>query len=317
VELIAEGDEQQSLLPVTLASFASLITVTTMKLPQISSLTIFGTIEFCRSRFANAHYSPVYIGGNGVLASLAAGKRIEVDLIGVIGTDMKRTDLAYALGQAVHIENVEQLEGKSFYYQATYDPETFELAEEDVAFGVHECYHPWLAGGRAKSSQCVLFSGSNPRLGLAVLKQMERPRVVGVNTLLYHLKHNEPYAIGLTKTATHLFTNSQEYDYLTSKIGKDLFRSCERLQYIFKTRGISGVEVMTPADIRSFPLARVVRPQDSTNAGDVFAGTVMGMVVRGHDPEKELHDIVAIAQEESAKVILNDSYYRKEFGRKA
>ncbi|MBI4086705.1 hypothetical protein HY416_01850 [Candidatus Kaiserbacteria bacterium] len=280
-----------------------------------TSLTIFGTIEFCRSRFAGAEYSPVYIGGNGALASLAAAKHVQVDLIGVIGTDMPREDLARALGPSVHIENVEQMEGESFYYQSTYDPDTFELSGEEIAFGVYGSYSPVLSTKQVKKSKNILFSGSNPRLGLAVLKQMQCPEVVAVNTLLYHLKHNEQYAIDLVKAATHLFTNAEEYEYMTDKIGEDLFEHCKNLQYIFKTKGTSGIEVITPAESRMFPLARVVRPLDPINAGDVFAGTVMGMIVGGRSSEKEMQTIISTAQEESIKVITNDEYYRKKTDR--
>lgn len=286
-----------------------------MKHSQENRLTVFGTIEFCRARFINGAYSPTYIGGNGILASLAAGKHTKVDLVSVMGNDMRRASLTYLLGKDINIKNVEQLQGESFDYGSIYDPKSFELVKEEIQFGVYEFYHPRIFSKQAKTAKYLLLSGSNPRLGLEVLEQMANPQVVAVNTLLYHLRHNLQYAIELIGAATYLFTNSQEYEYLMTKTKDKVFNPMKRLKYIFKTKGIYGVEVITPTTTQQFLIPSVVQPLDPTNAGDVFAGTVMGMVAKGYDLKRSLQKIVNAAQEESLKVILNDSYYRRKYSK--
>ncbi|MEK7479294.1 MAG: hypothetical protein AAB634_02050, partial [Patescibacteria group bacterium] len=252
--------------------------------------TIFGTTEFCRSRLTNTPYSPRYLGGNGILASLAAGKHTPVDLISVIGTDMSRAKVKSILGENITIENVLQMEGKSFDYGATYDAKSFELVGEEIEFGVYGSYQPRVFTKEAKEAKCLLFSGSNPRFGLEVLRQISNPEVIGVNTLLYHLKHNAEYSIKLIDAATHLFTSLKEYEYMTKEMNYTFFSPERPLQYIFKTKGIEGVEVITPHNKEQFPVPRVVKPLDPINAGDVFAGTIMGMVAKGCDCEKNLKE---------------------------
>lgn len=276
-------------------------------------LTIFGTIEFCRSRLSNTPYSRTCIGGNGIIASLAASKHTQVDLIGVIGSDMPRAKLKHLLGKDITIGNILQMQGKSFDYGATYDAESFELVGEEIQFGVYEFYRPRVFTKQAKEAKCLLFSGSNPRFGVEVLRQISNPEVIAVNTLLYHLKHNLQYAIRLINAATYLFTSSEEYEYLTNKMNDTFFGSKKRVRYIFKTKGARGVEVITLTNTQRFPVPSVVKPLDPINAGDAFAGTVMGMIAKGYDIEKNLQEIVVAAQEESSKVIVNDKYYRRKY----
>ncbi|OGH14749.1 MAG: hypothetical protein A2687_02760 [Candidatus Levybacteria bacterium RIFCSPHIGHO2_01_FULL_38_26] len=273
-------------------------------------LTVFGTIEFGRARFINKTYSETYIGGNGVLASLAAAKYAKVDLVGIIGSDMNIKKLAKSLGKNIGIKNVQQLKGKSFNYGAIYDPVNFDLVDEEIEFGVYGSYVPHVLNREAQLSRYVLFSGSNPRFSLGILKQIEKPEYVAVSTLFYHLKNNFTHALDLIESATYLFTNSKEYDYLVSKIEKNLFSRFKRLKYIFKTKGVNGVEVISANDSRNFKLSKKVNPKDPTNAGDVFVGAVMGMIAAGFDIEKDIKKIIDSAQREATKVIVNDKYYR-------
>lgn len=273
-------------------------------------LAIFGTIEFGRARFTNKSYSDKYIGGNGILASLAAAKYSHVDLIGVIGSDMSRRELLRSLGEKINIENVQQLKGKSFNYGAVYDPVTFDLVDEEIEFGVYGSYVPHVVNRRIQLSRYMLFSGSNPRFSLGILKQIKRPKEVAVNTLLYHLKNNLPYALDLIGNATYLFTNTKEYAYLKTQINQDIFKRFKKLKYIFKTKGKNGVEVIERNCSYNFPLRKKIIPKDPTNAGDVFVGTIMGMVTAEFDLKKDMKKIILNAQGEAFKVITNNKYYR-------
>lgn len=273
-------------------------------------LTVFGTIEFSRARFQNKPYSDTYIGGNGILASLAAAKYTYVDFIGVIGTDMNRKRLKKLLGKKINIENIQQLKGKSFNYGAIYDPITFDLVDEEIEFGVYGSYIPHILNNRAQLSKYVLFSGSNPRFSLKILKQIRKPECIAVNTLFYHLRNNFKYSLDLIASATYLFTNSKEYKYLVSKVGENLFGSFKQLKYIFKTKGIDGVEVISANSLLDFKLTKKVKPKDPTNAGDVFVGTVMGIISAGFSLEEDMKKIIELAQFEATKVITNDKYYR-------
>ena len=280
-------------------------------------LTVFGTIEFSRSKFAGSKYSPRYIGGNGILASLAASKHTPVNLIGVIGSDLGIAKLSSTLGKKINVSNVTELKGKTFDYKAIYDPTTFELIDEKVKFGVYAKYRPKILDEFIDSTKYLLFSGSNPRFGLEIIRQLKNPEIVGVNTLYYHLVHNFEYAIQLIEFATYLFTSEREYELIAAKTSSNLFSRFKNLKYIFKTKGKNGVEVITKSGTKNFQPLKKIEPLDPTNAGDVFVGTIMGLIIKGISLDKDLKKIVQVAQSESLKVITNDKFYRKSLGNKS
>ncbi len=278
----------------------------------MNNLTVFGSIMYCRSRLKGSHYSPKYLGGNGTLASLAASKYLPVNLISIIGTDLETKYLEKTLGANINLKHVTVLEGPTFDYQATYDPKTFELVDEEINFGVYNQYNPEIKVTKAKEIENILFSGSNPKFSLAIYKNLTKTKLVGVNTLLYHLKNNYKTSIQLIKKATHLFTNQKEYKYLTEKLGeKNLFKSFPKLKFIFITQGKKGILVQTPKTKVSFALENNVTTKNPTNAGDVFTGTIIGLAASGLNLDKDLVTAIKLAQIEAGKVITNDPFYRK------
>lgn len=275
------------------------------------NLAIFGSIEFCQSKYSGKSLAKTCIGGNGTLSALAASKRANVDLIGVIGTDLDKKVLKRVLGKKVNIDNVLQLEGPSFHYSAVYDPKTYELLDEEIDFGVYGNCKPKVTTKIAKTTEYVLFSGSNPKYGLLVLDQIKSSPVIGFNTLLYHLKNNYKYSISLMKKASYLFINKTEYEYLQRKLGKNLFEVFKNLKMIFKTLGKEGVIVETQKGNTFFPTPKTIQPKNPTNAGDVFTGTIMGLLASGLNLEKELKKAINLAQKETARVLADDKFYRK------
>lgn len=273
-------------------------------------LTIFGTIAVCRTRFANEKYGMPYIGGNGILASLAASNYVDVDMVGVVGSDIGTSGLSKILGPSITLDNVEVLEGESFKYDATYSKKSAELIQEETKFGVYKEYSPNVKS--ALRSEQIFFSGGNPKYALNFIEQINGPTVIAVSTLLYHLKNTKEYALKLIDKASILFTNKMEYQFLSETIGEDPLFYFKKLECIFNTNGSKGVNVaFSNGNSVFFSPPKVVTPLNPTNAGDVFAGTVVGMLSAGYKLSKDLDRIVKSAGTEAAKVILNDAYYRR------
>jgi len=134
--------------------------------------------------------------------------------------------------------------------------------------------------------------------------------------LHYHLRHNLKDSLKLISKADYLFLNQQEYDYVLTKIEGDLLTNFPKLQFVFRKQGSAGVTVLSRHDIQQFVPPQKITPLSPANAGDVFAGTVMGMVANSMSLEEDLKTIVNAAQIESAKVLLNNSFYRKQYERK-
>ncbi len=114
-----------------------------------------------------------------------------------------------------------------------------------------------------KQSKFILFSGSKPQKSLQVLKQLDSPEVIAVDTMQYHLEHNFSASIELIHQATYLFVNDQEYRFLQAQLQRNLFQAFPNLSYIFRKKGAAGIEVMQPGAIKHFdglPVTAVINP---------------------------------------------------------
>ncbi len=251
-----------------------------------------------------------YIGGNGILTSLAASNYVNVDMAGVVGSDIGISKLSKLLGSSIALDNVDVLDGESFKYDATYSKKSAELIQEETNFGVYQNYSPNVNGG-FYAGQAV-FCGGNPKHALTFIEQILDPGPIAVSTLLYHLKKTNEYALKLIDKASILFTNKMEYQFLLENLGEEPLSYFKKLECIFNTNGSKGVDVIF-SDGHSvfFRPPKVVTPLNPTNAGDVFAGTVVGMLSAGYKLSEDLNQIVKSAGTEAVKVILNDGYYRR------
>jgi sugar/nucleoside kinase (ribokinase family) len=275
-------------------------------------LAIQGSIEIGKSRYSGETYSPEYIGGNGILSSLAASKKTEVSLIGVIGTDLCLSFLKETLGLKIHLDSLTQVTGSTFRWLATYDRATQDLVDQDISFGVYQSYEPQLST-KTRTLTHVLFSGSRPQVSLDALKQFDHLAHIGVDAMLYHLQHNFDAALALIECAHYLFVNTQEYAYLQEKLGRNLFSHLPEVRYIFQKSGEKGVNVITPDSFQTFPVKNVLRPYSPKNAGDVFAGIIMGAIAAEENVDDCMEKVISEAQHEAGKVIMNDRFYRKEW----
>jgi hypothetical protein len=273
-------------------------------------LAIQGSIEIGRSRYLGETYSPDYIGGNGILASLAASKKTEVSLIGVIGTDLRLPSLKETLGLKIHLDSLTQVAGSTFRWLATYDRVTQDLVDQDISFGVYQSYEPQLSE-ETRILTHVLFSGSRPQVSLEALKQFDDLTHIGVDAMLYHLQHNFDAALALIERAHYLFVNAREYAYLQEKLGRRLFARLPEIRYIFQKNGEKGVNIIRSDSFQAFPVKSVLHPDSPKNAGDVFAGIVMGAIAAEENIHAGMEKVISEAQYEAGKVIMNDSFYRK------
>ena len=276
-------------------------------------LTVFGTIQFVRTRFDNQSYSKRFMGGNGLVASLAASKYANVDLIGVVGSDLDKTYLKKILGDKISVDNVEQISGNTFDYKATYHLRSYELLGQVIDFGAYEKYSPRALNEKIKHSKYILFSGSKPQLSLVIERQLLNPEVIAVDTLMYHLENNFNASVELIDSAMILFINNKEYEFLQEKLNSNLFKAFKRLRYVIRKNGKEGIDVITPEKVYLFKPSKVVKPLNPINAGDAISGVVMGMIAMGKSLNKNLNEIISTAQDEALKTILNDKFYRKEY----
>lgn len=297
------------------------------------SLLIFGTTQIMKFTVLGTEATQVqapdqdkpsapsyYLGGNGIISALAASKHTPVELVSVIGTDVTKEFLAQVLGQHINIDNLTQIPGKTFFFHVAYNRVTQQLSDEEIAFGVYAQYQPQLTASQTQAP-FVLFSGSRPQLSLQVLKQMQSPLVVAVDTVQYHLTHNFEASQALIAQATYLFINDSEYEFLTSKLGPDLFSVFPQLKVIFRKKGKQGIDVLRPSSSMSgsvmsnsvvaFAPTQIVEVKNPVNAGDTTSGTIMGMVASGSNLEENLPQIISQAQHEAALVISDSPDYRK------
>lgn len=277
-----------------------------------NTLTIMGTTQILDfTKIDNDVVTTKTFGGNGVVATIAASKQCPVNFVSVIGTDLSHFDFNKIFGPNVNLDGLLRTSGDTFQYKVSYDVVHDQLIPNSIKFGVYETYSPTLNADQRKSSY-VLLSGSNPKIGLDFLKQLDAPLLVGVDTQLYHLEHSPEESLELIKMATHLFLNHDEFLYLQKQFSNEFFHHCPRLQVIIHKKGKDGLDVIEANNTQTFLSPKIVQVENPLNAGDTISGTVMGFLASGVHFKKHIDEIVLAAQLEAAKVITDDPFYRKE-----
>jgi hypothetical protein len=262
----------------------------------------------------NSLNSDLFIGGNGLLSAIAISKYNSVSLFSVVGDDINLSLLKKSLPESLDIKNVTQLKGDTFYWKVNYDETSENITSQEIDFGVHARFSDELFSvNEFGNLRHIHFSGTDPEVCLKILKKIKKSNDnfnVSVDTLMFYINSKPKETIELATQAQIIFTSEKEKTELDKLMSASLFLESNSLEYIFNTRGSNGIELINREFSQNFSTKPVNNPLLSTNAGDVFAGSVIGQIYLDVNWRLRLKNIIKQAQTDAKKVILNDQFYR-------
>jgi sugar/nucleoside kinase (ribokinase family) len=230
------------------------------------------------------------LGGSANYFSLAASLYSKVRVVGVVGDDYDAADIAMLTSRHVDTKGLQKQPGKTFHWTGEYKGDMNEAITLATDLNVFADFNPQLPQ-EYKDSQYVFLANIDPILQLRVLEQIDRPKLVGSDTMNFWISSKLPELKKVLSKVDVLLINEGEAD-LIAKTTNAIAAAQKILEMgpkaVVIKRGEYGFVLYNKDGyfiLPAFPIANVVDP---TGAGDTFAGAFFGYLAKrdkGYDLE--------------------------------
>jgi sugar/nucleoside kinase (ribokinase family) len=223
------------------------------------------------------------LGGSAVFASLAASLFVEPGVVGVVGEDFPPEHLALLKGRGIALDGLEQAPGKTFHWTGYYTGDMDEAHTVRTELNVFAGFKPRLPRDW-QQAPFLFLANIDPDLQNQVLDQMQRPRMVVLDTMNYWIETKREQLLRVMKRVDLLVVNEGEARQLSGernvvRAGRWLLRRGPRGVAI--KRGACGSMVLWGRETLLLPAFPVDEVKDPTGAGDTFAGGLIGVLAQG------------------------------------
>ena len=156
------------------------------------------------------------LGGSAIYFSAAASYFAPVNLVAVVGDDFPREQIEFLKKKNVDFSGLEVASGKTFRWGGKYG---FDLNERDTLFthlNVFEKFEPKIPDSY-KNSEYIFLANIGPDLQMDVLKQIQAPKLVALDTMNYWIGGNLPALRETLKRVDVLIINDSEVRQLANE----------------------------------------------------------------------------------------------------
>jgi sugar/nucleoside kinase (ribokinase family) len=219
------------------------------------------------------------VGGAATYFSLAASFFTEVRIVAVVGQDFgANVDRVFG-GRRIDLTGLQKVPGETFRWKGEYG---FDLNSRETIYthlNVFEHFKPVIPEAHRESA-FVFLGNIQPLLQMDVLDQVQRPRLVGADTMNYWIERAPEELRQVLKRVDVLLINDSEARELAREA--NLVKAARTIQAmgprtLVIKRGEHGV-LMTRREGGFFaaPAMPIEEVFDPTGAGDAFAGGFLG-----------------------------------------
>ena len=234
--------------------------------------TPFGTVEDA-------------LGGSAIYFSAAASYFAPVNLVAVVGDDFPQEKIEFLKKKNVDFSGLEVAHGKTFRWGGKYG---FDLNDRDTLFtqlNVFEKFEPKIPDSY-KNSEYVFLANIGPDLQMDVLKQIQSPKLVALDTMNYWIGGDLPALRETLKHVDVLIVNDSEVRQLAYEA--NLVKASKIVQEmgpktLIIKKGEHGALLITQDSFFWAPAYPLECIYDPTGAGDTFAGGFMGYMAKSDD----------------------------------
>ncbi|TDI89918.1 MAG: sugar kinase [Caldithrix sp.] len=225
------------------------------------------------------------LGGSAIYFSAAASYFAPVNLVAVVGDDFPREQIEFLKKKNVDFSGLEVANGKTFRWGGKYG---FDLNERDTLFthlNVFEKFEPKIPDSY-KNSEYIFLANIGPDLQMDVLKQIQAPKLVALDTMNYWIGGNLPALRETLKRVDVLIINDSEVRQLANEA--NLVKASKIVQEmgpktLIIKKGEHGALLITRNLFFWAPAYPLEIIYDPTGAGDTFAGGFMGYMAKSDD----------------------------------
>ncbi|MGE3681684.1 MAG: PfkB family carbohydrate kinase [Bdellovibrionales bacterium] len=226
------------------------------------------------------------LGGSANYFSMAASHYAPVRVVGVVGDDYKPEHRQWLESRKVDLRGLQQVPGRTFCWEGKYEKDMNEAITVATHLNVFENFHPSIPE-EYRGSEVVFLANIDPVLQLQVLEQVQRPRLIGADTMNYWIKSKRADLLKVLERIDVLLINEGELRLLTDswntvRAAKDVLRMGPKAVVI--KRGEYGFVMYCENQYFILPAYPVEEVVDPTGAGDTFAGGFLGHLAQINRP---------------------------------
>jgi sugar/nucleoside kinase (ribokinase family) len=218
------------------------------------------------------------LGGSASYFALAAIRYAPVRMVAVAGDDFPAAYEQLFRDQGIDLEGLQISPGRTFRWGGRYTDDMNGRVTLFTELNVFESFHPALPE-RYRRTPVVLLANIAPALQLEVVRQIESPQLVALDTMNYWIESSAEDLVRVLEHTQIFFLNDEEARLFTGKINVlQAAREIQRMgpSLVVIKRGEHGVLCLTPGGWFTLPAFPVEDVRDPTGAGDSFAGGALG-----------------------------------------
>jgi len=220
------------------------------------------------------------LGGACTYISLAASYFTPVSIVGVVGEDFAQQDVDLLAGRGIGLEGLERVPGKTFFWAGVYSEDMNDRETLTTDLNVFATFNPKLPESYRKAPYLML-GNIQPALQRSVRAQMEKPAIVGGDTMNYWIGSYRDELLATIREWDFLLINDSEARQLSGERSlieaANVIRSMGPRLLVIK-RGEYGATLFYPGGHFSVPGYLLKKLVDPTGAGDCFAGGFAGFL---------------------------------------
>ena len=223
------------------------------------------------------------IGGSTTYVTVAAGRSVPVNVVGVIGNDFPDEGLEIYQRYANNLVDLECKEGNTFRWGGRYGENMDNRETLFTDLGVFSDISPRLSAVNKNVSN-VFLANIHPSLQLSVINQMAGKPLIVTDTMNLWIETTKNELLEVLKKSDILLINESEAELITGTNNID--RSAVQLQDLGPStvvikKGSSGAVLFhgeEKVSIGAYPVKDVI---DTTGAGDSFGGGFVSALASG------------------------------------
>lgn len=222
------------------------------------------------------------LGGSAAYGSVASSYFVPTSLVAVVGEDFPAHYRTQIENRGIDTSGLTVAPGRTFRWSGYYERTMANAHTNTTELNVFETFRPDLTAAQRRMP-FVFLANIHPELQLYVLRQLESPQLVALDSMNLWIEATKKELTEAIKNVSLLLMNEDEarqYCETTSLIdaGNALLRLGPRTVVIKK--GEHGALVFQKDRYLAVPAFPVPKVKDPTGAGDTFAGSMVGYAAR-------------------------------------
>ena len=225
------------------------------------------------------------IGGSATFFSVAASFFAPVAVVAVVGKDFPNAELAFLRSRGIDTAGIEVADGRTFRWTGRYHEDMNLRDTLDLQLNVFAEFQPKLPESYRAAEICFL-SNIHPSLQQNVLRQLDRPELVGADTMTHWIQDTRADLEALLRHVEVLTVNDEEARMLSGE--RNIVAAARKIlgmgpKSLLIKRGEYGVLHFSPDSVFAVPAFPLEQVFDPTGAGDAFAGGFVGALAKCGD----------------------------------